>query len=153
MRRELVVSFDDVAEGNRDKGKKFLIVEMAAYDLEWFSIRALQALGTSGVPVSQEMVDAGAVGLLLLGYQAFMGSDEESIKRLKDEMMGCVFLQSSAEVRVPWNPQLVSEVSTLKTLREKWLYLHTGFTLAELALKLTTAISAKMIKRRRSPTT
>src|SRR6185312_4034926 len=137
------------SEDNRDGGKSFVIVEMNAYDLEWFAIRAFQALGTSGVHIDPEVVNAGAIGLFLSFYQAFMGSTAEQIKPLRDEMMSCVFLLPSSGVRMPWSPQLVENVGTLKTLREAWLKLHTGFTLAELVLHMNNEISARMRTTRR----
>jgi hypothetical protein len=141
MRNELVVKITD---DNRDKDKTFLIVEMSAYDLEWFAVRTFQALGTSGVPVSPDVVQAGALGLVLLGYQTFIGSAPPAVKPLMDEMLQCVWSHPQSDVRVPWNPQLVEEISTLKLLREKWLFLHTGFTLAGLVQTLNEAISAKL---------
>jgi hypothetical protein len=133
------------APDNRDNGKRFLIIEMSAYDLEWFYARALMALGSSGITVPQELADAGAIGLALLGYQVFMGSSPAAIEPLKNEMMErCVHYAPNGDVRMGWNPQLVEEVSTLRALREKWLALHTGFTLAGLAQKLKEAVSARI---------
>jgi len=144
MRKEVYVTIAGSAD-NRDNGKRFLIVEMSAYDLEWFYARALMALGTSGITVPQELADAGAIGLALLGYQVFMGASPAAIEPLKDEMMArCVRFAPDGDIRMGWNPQLVEEVSTLRSLREKWLELHTGFTLAELARNLKEAVSAKM---------
>lgn len=155
MRKEKIVDIPGAyhEDDNRDGGKRFVIVEMAAYDLEWFAIRAFQALGSSGIQVPQDIVESGAIGLFVVAYQAFMGSTSDQIKTLKDEMMQCVFYTPSTDVRMPWNPQLVEEIETLKVLREAWLKLHTGFTLAELLLSLQKSISATMLKRKRSRTT
>jgi hypothetical protein len=135
MRQERYVTITSgTTDTNRDHGKRFLLVEMPAYDLEEFYMRALMALGTSGIAIPQDMVDAGAIGLALIGYQAFMGSDPSIVKPLKDEMMQkCVFSSPTDDVRMPWSPMLIEEVSTLRRLREEWLVLHTGFTLAALA--------------------
>jgi hypothetical protein len=129
---------------NRDNGKRFLLIEMSAYDIEWFAIRALMALGSSGITVPQELTNAGAIGLALLGYQVFMGASPDAIQPLKDEMMTrCVHFAPEGPIRMSWDPQLVEEVSTLREIREKLLELHTGFTLAGLAQSLKEAISAR----------
>lgn len=140
MLRDLVVPI----KGGRDDGKIFTIKELPAYDLEWWYIRATMALGTSGITVPQEMVDAGAVGLAFLGYQAFAGAKPEAIKPLRDEMMERVWYTPSPEAApMPWHPSLVFDVSTLKTLREQWMVLHTGFTLADIARILSEVVAAK----------
>jgi hypothetical protein len=146
MRKEEIVDLATLPEGNRDKNKRFLIVEMPAYQLEWFAARALMALGTSGIQVPQAIADLGAVGLLILGYQTFLNANPEAVRPLKDEMMQCVHEVKPgtvSEIMRGWDPSLVEEISTLKLLREKWLKLHTGFTFAELASTLTLALSAK----------
>lgn len=140
MLKELVVPI----RGGRDDGKIFTIKELPAYDLEWWYVRAVMALGTSGIAVPQDIADAGAVGLAILGYQVFLGAKPEAIAPLRDEMMRCVWYTPSPEAQpMPWSPSLVFDVSTLRTLREKWMELHTGFTLAAVALKLSEAVAAK----------
>lgn len=131
-------------EGNRDNGSRFLIVEMPAYQLEKWGVRALMALGTSGITVPQELADAGILGIALLGYQVFMGAKFETVEPLMDEMLACVKFHPEGSETITDIPRgLIKEVSTLHTLRREWLELHTGFTLAELVQQLTEAISAK----------
>lgn len=136
-------------ESNRDYGKRFRIIELPAYDLEDFYMRALMALGTSGITVPQDMADAGAIGLALVGYQAFLGSSPSAVRPLKDEMMErCVHLVAEDNsAMMKWDRSLIEEVSTMRTLREEWLLLHTGFTLAALAQLLTEMMAAKRAAR------
>lgn len=144
MLKELTVSI----KGGRDDGKVFLIREIPAYDLEWFWIRTVMALGTSGITVPQDIVDSGAVGLLMIGYQAFLGAKPEAVKPLRDEMMQTVWFTPSPNVDpMPWHPSLVFDLSTLRTLREKWLELHTGFSVAALAQKLGESAAAMRAMR------
>lgn len=132
-------------EDNRDNGKRFLVQEMPAAQLEKWGVRALMALATSGIAVPQEMADAGVLGIALLGYQVFMGAKFEAVEPLMDEMMRCVKFQPEGSEHVTDIPRgLIEEVSTCWTLREKWLEVCTGFTFAELALQLKDAISAKV---------
>lgn len=132
-------------EDNRDNGKRFLVQEMPAYPLEKWGVRALMALGTSGISVPQDLADAGVLGIALLGYQVFMGARFEAVEPLMDEMLACVKYHPEGSESVTDIPRgLILEVSTIHLLRREWLELHTGFTLAELALKLKEAISAKV---------
>src|ERR1700744_4535170 len=125
MRQEKQVT---ITEDNRDRGKRFLLVEMSAYDTEWFYARALMALGTSGISVPQEIADMGAIGIALIAYQVFLGASPAAIQPLKDEMMQrCVRYAPTDEIAMGWDPSVIEEVSTLKRLRETILEMHTGF--------------------------
>lgn len=148
MRKTRTVVIPQPAEGkvNRDAGKTFLLTEMAAIPTEKWGIRAMMALGTSGIVVPQELADAGILGIALLGYQALMGAEFKAIEPLMDEMMHCVQYLPSESVRMPFSmfgDSTIEEVSTLLLLREQLLELHTGFTLAEIAQRLKEAVSAK----------
>lgn len=135
---------------NRDAGKSFLLTEAPALQAEEWALRAMMALGTSGFIVPQELADAGLMGVAIVGYQAFMGSSEQAVLPLWREMLPmCVQYkapnpnpQTGADVLMPWAPGYIEEVSTLLTLRRQLLELHTGFTLAEFALKLQQVSSA-----------
>ncbi len=160
MRRSRTVTIDKPADGieNRDAGKTFIITEVPAVQAEEWGLRALMALGTSGFIVPQEMADAGLIGAAIVGYQAFMGARQEEILPLWREMLpACVqYLPPAGEnaagvtITIPWNPQLVEEVSTLAILRQNILELHVGFTLAEFVQKLRLTTSAMNLN---SPTT
>lgn len=154
MRRKITITIDKPADGekeNRDAGKSFLLTEASAVQAEEWGLRALMALGTSGFVVPQEMADAGLIGLAIVGYQALMGARQEEVLPLWREMLpACVQYKpplsendSGVSVVMPWNPSMVEEVSTLLLLRRQILELHTGFTLAELGLKLSQAASAR----------
>lgn len=150
MRRtRLVVIKAEDGKENRDASKAFLVTEASAVQAEEWGLRAIMALGTSGFIVPQEMADAGLIGLALVAYQAFMGAREEAVLPLWREMLpACVQYKapteaaSGADILMPWSPGLVEEVSTLMLLRQQILEVHTGFTLAELFLRLQRATSA-----------
>lgn len=145
-RRTRTVTIDKPAEGakeNRDAGKVFVVTEVDAIQAEEWGLRAMMALGTGGIQVPPELVSAGLLGIVLVGYQAFMGAREDAVLPLWREMLpACVSLQHSAEVREPFGRHQVEEVSTLLLLRKTVLELHTGFTVAELALRFATLNSA-----------
>lgn len=150
MRRtRTVVITEKEGEQNRDKGKTFVVTEVSAVQAEEWALRALMTLGTSGFIVPQEMADAGLIGVALIGYQAFMGARQEEVLPLWREMLpACVKYKapaeaaSGADILMPWSASLVEEVSTLLTLRQQILEVHTGFTLAEFALRFQQAASA-----------
>lgn len=137
---------------NRDAGKSFVITEVSAVQSEEWALRALLALGMSGISVPQEMADAGLIGFVLIGYQAFMGAKPDEVLPLWREILpACVKYKApsqsidGADIVMPWSPGLIEEVSTLLLLRQRILEMHTGFTLAEIAQKLREATLAKKL--------
>jgi hypothetical protein len=152
MRRTANVTIQPSPNGreNRDAGKTFVITEAPALQAEEWGLRAIMALGTSGIVVPQEIADAGLVGVALIGYQAFMGAKFEEVRPLWQEMLSCISFQPSPGISLPFNGTLIEEVSTLLELRKQILELHTGFTVAELAQKFQVANSAMKLN---SPTT
>lgn len=147
-RRTKQVTIQGDPEKNRDAGKTYIITEVPAVQAEEWAVRAFMALGTSGIRIPDELMNAGLVGVALVGYQVFMGAAPEAVLPLWREMLpACVQLRGmnsndGALVAMPWSPTIVEEVSTLMTLRQEILELHTGFTLAEAALRLKAAASA-----------
>lgn len=148
MRREILVQIEPKPTDrwdNRDAGKTFAVKEASAGQAEEWGLRAMMALGTSGITVPPEIAGAGLVGLALIGYQAFMGSREDAVLPLWREMLpACVSYVPPLDhnARMPFNEQLIEEVSTRLILREKIMEVHTGFTLAEIALRLRQVTSA-----------
>lgn len=151
MRRtRSVIITAEPGKDNRDAGKTFFLTEATALQAEEWGLRAVMALGSSGFIVPQELADAGLIGVAVIGYQALMGASEAAVLPLWREMLpACVQYKapaeasSGADILMPWSPALVEEVSTLLTLRRQIVELHTGFTLAEFALRLRHATSAR----------
>jgi len=142
-RRKTLVSIPANATNNRDAGKVFVVTEVDAVQAEEWGLRALMALGTSGIVIPQEMMGLGVLAIPLVGYQAFMGAKEESILPLWREMLpACVSIKHSEIITQPFERSQVEEVSTLLELRQAIVELHTGFTLAELTSKLAAVSSA-----------
>src|ERR1700739_1383675 len=72
MRNFVKVTID--AEG-RDKGKTFIIHEMAAMPLEDWAIRAFIGLKNSGVEIDDEIAASGIAGMVRLGLSSFLAMD------------------------------------------------------------------------------
>lgn len=149
MRKIREVTIAKPAEGeNRDAGKTFVVKEVDAIQAEEWGLRALMAVGTSGIQIPQELLALGILAIPLVGYQAFMGSKEEAVLPLWREMLpACVSIRHSEQVVQPFDRTQVEEVSTLLELRKVILELHTGFTIAELASKFASMSSAFLQQR------
>lgn len=143
-RREVTVTVD--AEG-RDQGKVFIVKELPASRAEDWATRLLLALSTNGVQVPDNFFDMGMAGVAAMGIRAIGGMPWASAKPLLDEMMACVRIQPN-----PTDPRIVrplidsgsdgddiEEVATRVQLREAWITLHTGFSIAAELSKLRTA--------------
>lgn len=148
MRKTRTVVIPPATEGKetRDAGKVFILTEMPAMQAEKWGLRALMALGSSGITVPQELADAGIIGVALLGYQVFMGAKFDEVEPLMDEMMQCVQYRAGENVLMPFSQfgiSTIEEPSTMLVLREQLMELHTGFTLAEVAQRLKAAVSAR----------
>src|SRR4051812_3277700 len=101
---EVIIPAD---EKNRDAGRRYIITEMPAMQVEKFGLRALMALGSSNLAVPQDLADAGIIGVALIGYQAFMNADFKIVEPLMDEMLTkCVQVSPSENVVMPFNESL-----------------------------------------------
>lgn len=122
-----------ITDEGRDKGKVFLIREMAAEHAEAWAIRALLALTNSGANIpnldpSQGMAGvarAAAVGAL----EALQKLKYEDVKPLLDDMWTCVEyrINPADPTSLPVN-DYIEEVATRMQLRKAVFVLHTGFS-------------------------
>ncbi len=127
MRKTETVTID--TEG-RDKGKVFLITEMAADPAERWAIRAFFALMNTGVDLPDDIADQGMAGIAAIGLKALGMLPFEAAEPLLAEMWTCVQI-----IPDPGNPGLVrklipediEEVGTRIQLRKAVFGLHTGF--------------------------
>lgn len=127
MRKTETITID--TEG-RDKGKVFLITEMAADPAERWAIRAFFALMNTGVDLPDDIADQGMAGIAAIGLKALGMLPFEAAEPLLAEMWTCVQI-----VPDPAKPGLVrklipediEEVGTRVQLRKAVFGLHTGF--------------------------
>ena len=134
-RKEITVTIE--TEG-RDQSKVFLIKELSAQKAEDWAARLLLALTRNGVQVPENVLDMGMAGIAAVGIRSIGGIPWDQAKPLLDEMMACVRIQPS-----PSRPNIIralidrgddgddiEEITTRITLREAWITLHTGFSIA-----------------------
>lgn len=121
------------AEG-RDKGKMFQITEMPSTKGEKWAIRALLALGRSGIDIPDDMMSQGMAGLAnavaTWGIASLMKCDFNDLEPLLDEMTACVKCvpdTTRPEVTRALVEDDIEEVVTRLSLRKDILALHIDF--------------------------
>lgn len=164
MRKHKIVTIDN--EG-RDKGKSFLVIEKPSYEAELWGIRAMLALGRAGVEVPDEVMQAGAMGLLAIGMQAFQKMAFEDAQPLLAEMMPCIsyvpdVTRADPMTGKPYTRPLqhptdandgdIEEVSTILKLRGEVLELHLGFSVAAILSNLAAMAAARSSSQSDTPT-
>lgn len=142
MRKHAVVTIE--AEG-RDKGKSFLLIEKSSWDAEKWAMRALLSLSRAGVEVPDDAFQAGMLGLISVGLDAFRRLPFEDAEPLLDEMLTCIHYvpDPSAKDQMTGRPISrglmmptaandgdIEEVTTILKLRSEALELHLGFSIA-----------------------
>ena len=145
MRKTKVVTIE--AEG-RDRGKSFLLTEMASRPAEKWADRAFLALAHSGVDVPAGVENSGMAGIAMLAHLVGHLKFPE-IEPLMDEILGCVRFLPDPK-RPDFTRDLVDdgsvgddieEVSTRQLLRSEVLGLHVNFSLAAAILNLIAVAS------------
>ena len=120
-----------IAESGRDKGKTYLITEMAATQAERWAIRTLLAVGNAGIDIPEGLASQGMAGLLAVGYMNLLKIPFDSARPLLDEMMGCIQYAPSANIKRPLIEDDIEEVTTRLQLRKAVWNLHLDFFLTE----------------------
>jgi len=120
-----------VADIGRDKGKQFLITEMSASQAENWAIKAILAVGNAGIEIPENLASQGMAGLMAVGYMNLLKIPFEAAKPLLDEMMSCVQIIPSANVKRPLIEDDIEEVQTRLKLRKVIWDLHMDFFLGE----------------------
>jgi hypothetical protein len=124
-----------VDSAGRDKGKTFLLTEMAATKAEDWAIRVMLALGAANVEIPDGALALGMAALAEIGLKKLFAVNAGDIKPLLAELMGCVeFIPNPQKPQVklgyPMFESQVEEVPTLLMLKWEVLKLHLDFSLA-----------------------
>ena len=120
-----------IAETGRDKGKQFLITEMSASQAESWAFRVILAIGNAGIEIPDNLASQGMAGLMAVGYMNLLKIPFDAAKPLLDEMMGCVQIVPSANVKRPLIEDDIEEVKTRLLIRKAIWDLHMDFFLDE----------------------
>ncbi|USA53872.1 hypothetical protein NDN13_01380 [Acinetobacter sp. C32I] len=132
MRKTGTVLID---QDNRDKGKKFLITEMSAYQAEAWATRALLALTNAGAEIPDNVAEMGLAGIANVGFSALSKLQYDDAKPLLDELMDCVQIIMPAITRplIHGDDGDIEEISTYMKLKKEAFMLHVNFSKAEKA--------------------
>jgi hypothetical protein len=129
-RKTLIYTVD--AE-NRDNGKTFFIKEMSATQAEKWAIRALLAIGKSGIDLPDGIEGAGFAAIAKAGIQAIMTLNFDDAEPLLDEIMSCVQIipnpMNTDIKRTPIDDDF-EEISTIVNLRKEVFKIHADFLTA-----------------------
>ena len=121
-----------VVEDGRDKGKAFLITEMAAYAAEKWATRLLFALINSGVELPNNIFASGMAGIAVIGIEGLTKLSYAQAEPLLDEMFSCVSVMPDPmkpNVTRPLIENDIEEVATRFILRFEILKLHINFSM------------------------
>ena len=123
-----------VESEGRDKGKTFILTEMAATKAEYWAIRVLLALGQANVDLPDGALQLGMAALAEVGLKKLFALNPEIVKPLLDELMECVMFQPDRkrpEVKRVLIESDIEEVKTLWMLKWEVLKLHVDFSFAD----------------------
>ena len=120
-----------VAQTGRDQGKEFLITEMSATQAENWAFRVILAIGNAGIEIPDNLASQGMAGLMAVGYMNLLKIPFDAAKPLLDEMMGCVQIVPSANIKRPLIEDDIEEVKTRLLIRKAIWDLHMDFFLDE----------------------
>jgi len=120
-----------VADTGRDTGKQFLITEMSASKAENWAFRVILAIGNAGIEIPEGLAAQGMSGLLAIGYMNLLKIPFEAAEPLLNEMMDCVQIIPSANLKRKLIEEDIEEVATRLQLRKAIWGLHMDFFLEE----------------------
>lgn len=111
----------------RDKGKTFVLTEMAPRDGHRWATHALFAIINGGFDIPEDLLDAGFAGLATLGIKALSSARIENMEPLLDGLFSCVQVMPD-----PAKPTLlrsdieadIEESATFFLLQKEVLMLH-----------------------------
>lgn len=115
-----------IEKENRDKGKRFRIEEMSAFDAESWAMRAISGMAAAGVDLPKEVISApSAEALAGVGISAFLRIGREEQEELSRQLLDCVKLVYDAKGNTrDLLPSDIEEPATLITLKLKVLEMH-----------------------------
>ena len=120
-----------IADTGRDLGKQFLITEMSASQAENWAFQVILAVGNAGIEIPEGLASQGMSGLMAIGYMNLLKIPFDAAKPLLDEMMNCVQIIPSANIKRKLVEEDIEEVGTRLQLRKSVWNLHMDFFLKE----------------------
>jgi hypothetical protein len=140
--KEIVITAD-----GRDKGKRFFVTEMFAWDWCMWTTRAALAVSRSGGNVPAGILQQGMAGIVSFGLQALTACQWEDAKPLMEEIFATVQQRPDNRpgkhlVTINLRAEDIAEPATIYRLFEEVVSLNLGFSLAEAGPKFVAALMA-----------
>lgn len=133
----------EITDNNRDKGKRFLITEMAPRIGHAWATRVLFGIMNSGVDMPDEWLNGGMAGVAKAGFRALGSIRPEIGIPLMEELLTCVqAMPNPADptmLRNDWDAD-VEEPTSIFKLQYEVFKLCTGFSMP--AVKSTSESAA-----------
>ena len=123
-----------IEAAGRDKGKRFFLTEMSAWDLHQWMAKATLAVTASGNIVPAEILNGGIVGLLAFAIQALTSASFEKAEPLMEQMLRCAQIMPDPvrpQVKRPWVKEDFEEVITFAILQKEVMQLHVNFSIQD----------------------
>lgn len=119
-----------VTDEGRDKGKVFLLTEMASSAGERWATRCFLALAEHGIEIPDGLIESGMAGIAQYGFSLVGKLPFDTAMILMDEMFQCIAIMPN-----PANPNIVrglveddiEEIATRIKLRVAVFKLHVPF--------------------------
>lgn len=119
-----------ISDDGRDKGKVFVLTEMAARPGHAWATRALFAIMNAGVDIPENFMGAGWAAIAAVGLKALGAVNVDAAMPLMDELLQCVEIMPDpakpAVVRLPIDDDF-EEIKTIFQLQKEALLLHVNF--------------------------
>lgn len=118
-----IVKLHTVEKANRDKGKVFVLTEMAPRIGHAWATKAIFAMLNSGVEIPDDLAKQGLAGLAVMGLGSMSSIPHAVAGPLLDELFNCVQIRQSRVDR-PLVDEDIEEISTLFDLQREVLTMH-----------------------------
>lgn len=131
MRKSIEIVIPDDDPG-RDRGKTFVVTEMAAIPAEEWAQRAYGAMVRAGLKAPQPGILTGMAAIAVYGVSALLSAPWTEVQPLMREMLDkCARIKEEAfPLGRPLTEDDIEEVTTILRLREEAVKLHTDFSIA-----------------------
>ncbi len=124
-------------EGNRDKGKMFIVTEMSAMAAEKWGRDAFKALARGGLDILPDEMEGANLALLAgYGFKALAAASTDEIDSLMARLMTCV-----TYVPDPAHPEVYRGVTGLPPFEEDVAEYRTRLLLQKEAFELSLGFS------------
>jgi hypothetical protein len=124
------ISYYEVTAEGRDKGKLFKLTEMSASQGEHWAVRALLAIGRTGIELPDGIEKAGFSAIASFGLGLIMKLPIEEADILLAEMMQCIQIVPNPQNRELTRALIEDDIEEVKTrvlLRKAVFDLHVDF--------------------------